>query len=424
MDSPPLRRNRDYQWLWSAHALSAFGSQACYIALPLVILSATHSVTDFAVVTFAETVVGLVAALPAGVLVDRVNRKAVLLACDLARALVFALLTLAVGAHRVTLPIALIAATANSVLTAPFGPAASAALRSVVPPSQLTAALSLSQVRAAAATLVGPLLGAALYAAAPALPFIVNALSFLASAGCIAFVKIHGSSTTSSARAHPARKLLPDLTTGLSEVRRSPFLRYTLINSAVVNFAFGGIILTLITANSAGGTTGFHNGLIIACSGGGNLLGSLLAPWAGRHFTPRILVLGVLWITAALVPLLAVRGGIVLTVLLIAGCSVLVPSANIAISAATLHSVPNHLQGRVQTACAILPGLIVPFGPLTAGLLLEHLANPEVFLVFGAVLSVLALFSTTDNGLRHIPDLRDHAAPTGPQPSSSRKAAA
>ena len=123
-------------------------------------------------------------------------------------------------------------------------------------------------------------------------------------------------------------------------------------------------------------------------------------------------------------PLLAVRGGIALTVLLIAGCSVLAPAANIAISAATLHTVPSHMQGRVQTACAILPGLIAPFGPLTAGLLLAHLAEPEVFLVFGAVLTLLALFSTTDGGLRHIPDLRDLEAPAGPQPPSRTKAAA
>nr|WP_166682569.1 MFS transporter [Streptomyces sp. 846.5] len=191
-------------------------------------------------------------------------------------------------------------------------------------------------------------------------------------------MKIDGSSTTSSARAHPARTLLPDLATGLSEVRRSPFLRFTLINSAVVNFASGEIVLTLIRPTPQAGHPATTTVRIIACSGGGNLLGALFAPWGGRRFAPRLLVLGVLRSTAALVPLQAARGSIALTVRLIAGCSVLAPAANFAISATTLHTVPSHLQGRVQTACAILPGLITPFGPLIAGLLLAHLAEPEV----------------------------------------------
>ncbi|MEU4496395.1 MFS transporter [Streptomyces sp. NPDC023998] len=408
----PLHRNRDYRRLWAAHALSAFGSQATFIALPLVLLTATHSVTDFGIVTFVEIGSSVFLGLPAGVIVDRIPHKRLLLCCDLGRACAFGLFALAVVSHQVSLPLAVLLAVVNSVLGAPFGPAASAALRDVVPPSQLTSALSFSQARAATVTLAGPLVGAALYAVTPVLPFIVDGLSYLASAACVASVRLPARGPE-AARTAAAPRFLRDLTTGVHEVRRSPFLRYTLVNAAVVNFAFHGIVLVLIAQGAGGddGSAGFHNGAIIAISGVGNLVGSLCATWAGRVFSPRALVLVIGWTTAVLVPLLPLSGSVAFTGLIIGLCGLTAPAANVVISAARLHSVPKHLQGRVQTACDLIPALIVPFGPLTAGALLDRLPAGTVLLLYGAVLAVLAVFSTASSGLRRIPDLRETPAP-------------
>ncbi|MCM2424100.1 MFS transporter [Streptomyces sp. RKAG293] len=420
--STPLHRNRDYQRLWTAHALSAFGSQASYIALPLVLLASTHSVTDFGLVTFAETAASLLAGLPAGVLVDRLPRKAVLLACDVTRALAFTAFTFAVVLHQVSLLPAVLLAVVNSVLSAPFGPAASAALRHVVPPGQLMTAVSLSQARAAAVTLAGPMLGALLYTIAPALPFIVDAASYIASAACLLGVRLPREAPGDGPTARPA--FLRDLTTGLAEVRRSPFLRYTLVNAAIVNFAFSGIVLVLIAQGSTSSGAGFHNGLIIAMSGAGNLLGSLASPRAGRTLSPRTLVLAVCWSTAALTPLLALDAGLPATVLIITLCSLATPAANTVISAAMLHSIPDHLQGRVQTACGIIPALIMPFGPLTASVLLNTFPPATALLANAALLAALALYSTLGGSLRHIPDLRKQPLAAQPAPSPPQPAEA
>ncbi|MHA6758487.1 MFS transporter [Streptacidiphilus sp. PAMC 29251] len=406
----PLHRNRDYQRLWIAHALSGFGSQASYIALPLVLLAATHSATDFGLVTFAEVFASVFAGLPAGLLVDRLPRKAVLVCCDLARALTFTLFTLAVVSHQVTLPLALGAAVLNSTFSAPFSPAASAALRHVVPKEQLTTAVSLSQARAAAATLAGPLLGAALYTFAPALPFLVDAGSYLASAACLSLVRLPpGPPAAAAAPQKPP--LRQELTAGLAEVRRSPFLRYTLVNTALVNLAFAGIVLTLMTQGASTSSGGFHNGLLIAVSGAGNLLGSIFCARAGRTFSPRTLVLAVCWSTALLTPLLALDSALAPTAVVIALCCLATPAANAVISAARLHTVPDHLQGRVQAACGFIPLLVIPFGPLATGILLDHVSAGTVLLLNAGLLLALALYSTLSGGLRTIPDLRPSAAP-------------
>ncbi|TQK44330.1 MFS transporter [Streptomyces sp. SLBN-118] len=407
----PLHRNRDYRRLWAAHALSAFGSQATFIALPLVLLAATHSVTDFGIVTFVEIGSSVFLGLPAGVLVDRISHKKLLLCCDLGRACAFGLFALAVLSHQVSLPLAVLLAVLNSVLGAPFGPAASAALRGVVPPSQLAGALSYSQARAATVTLAGPLVGAALYTVTPVLPFIVDGLSYLASAACVATVRLPARGPDPS-RTAATPHFLRDLTTGVHEVRRSAFLGYTLVNAAVVNFAFHGIFLVLIAQGAAGDDgSAFHNGAIIAISGVGNLVGSLCAAWAGRVFSPRALVLVIGWTTAGLVPLLPLSGNVAFTGLIIGLCGLTAPAANVVISAARLRSIPEHLQGRVQTACDLIPALIVPFGPLTAGALLDRLPADTVLLLYGAVLALLAVFSSASKGLRRIPDLRETSVP-------------
>jgi MFS family permease len=425
-DATPLRRNRSYQLLWSAHALSAFGSQASAIALPLVLLAATGSAADFGIVTFAEITASALAGLPAGLVADRLARRTVLIACDLGRAVTYALFTLAVLAHRVDLPVALAAAIVNSALSAPFPPAAAASLRQLVPAEQLGTALSLSQARAAAATLAGPMLGVALYAVAPALPFLADVLSYVLSAALVAAARLPRTAPARTADAPAAavrppgaaRRFTADLTAGVREVRRSPFLRYTLLNAAVVNVAFGGIVLTLMTEGATGPGGGLHNGVLIAMSGAGNLVGSLLAARLTRTVPPRLLVLAVCWSTALLTPLLALHAGLALSAVAIGLSCVATPPANAVISATRLHSVPDELAGRVQAACGLLPALVIPFGPLVCGLLLAHFSAAAVLLGNAGLLAALAVVSTTSSGLRHIPDLRPAARP---QPSPLRR---
>lgn len=106
------------------------------------------------------------------------------------------------------------------------------------------------------------------------------------------------------------------------------------------------------------------------------------------------------------------------TLALIGVSSIATPAANIALSAAVTHTVPDHLQGRVQTTCALLPALIGPLGPLAAGLLTDRASASLSLLVFGFLLVALAFFSTFGRGLHHIPDLRrrPEARPESPVP--------
>lgn len=185
----PLGKNRNFRLLWSANALSTLGSQAGFIAVPLLVLSLTGSVTAFGLVMFIESAVAVTAGIPAGILVDRLDRRKVMLACDVLRAAVSAVFVIALTTGHASMPLIIGVSAVTGILSSPFGPAAGAVLRTVVPPEQLVSAYSVNQARNSAITLAGPLIGAALYGVWPVLPFLVDGVSFLASAACVLFLR-------------------------------------------------------------------------------------------------------------------------------------------------------------------------------------------------------------------------------------------
>src|SRR5262245_39702938 len=99
----PLRRNRDFQLLWIGSAVSAVGSRVSSVAYPLLVLALTGSAADAGLVGFTATVPYLLFQLPAGALVDRWNRRWVMIACDIGRGLALASIAVAFYLDALTL---------------------------------------------------------------------------------------------------------------------------------------------------------------------------------------------------------------------------------------------------------------------------------------------------------------------------------
>lgn len=85
-DVPPLSRNRDFRLLWLGSVVSVLGSRASAVAYPLLVLGLTGSAADAGLVGFTATV-PYPLLLPAGALVDRWNRRRLMIGCDIGRAL-------------------------------------------------------------------------------------------------------------------------------------------------------------------------------------------------------------------------------------------------------------------------------------------------------------------------------------------------
>ncbi|CAL9598186.1 Enterobactin exporter EntS [Streptomyces sp. enrichment culture] len=85
--APPLRRNRSFTVFWLGQALSVLGGSITYLALPLLVLDATGSIVRMGLLTVVMGATGIVTGLFAGYVVDRTDRRRLMVACDLGRAL-------------------------------------------------------------------------------------------------------------------------------------------------------------------------------------------------------------------------------------------------------------------------------------------------------------------------------------------------
>src|SRR5512146_2546836 len=98
----PLWRNRDYMLLWSGQTVSSVGTQVSGIAFPLLILAITQSPLIAGIAGALRSVPYIIFSLPVGALIDRWNRKRVMILCDAGRAVALGSIPVALIFGRLT----------------------------------------------------------------------------------------------------------------------------------------------------------------------------------------------------------------------------------------------------------------------------------------------------------------------------------
>ena len=179
MNEVSLRRNRDFGLLQAGQLLSATGTASTTVAYPLLALAVTHSPARAGWVTFARVIPSLLVSLPGGVAADRLNRKKLMIVSDIGRAAAVGSLAVTILLGDLGFWLIPVVAFVEGSFTSLFSSSAAGALRSVVPASQLPAAVAAQQGRSATASLAGPPIGGALFGISRALPFIADAASYV-----------------------------------------------------------------------------------------------------------------------------------------------------------------------------------------------------------------------------------------------------
>ncbi len=164
--------------LLGGQVVSTVGTRVSAIAFPLLVLAQTRSPAKAGVVGFAQTLPYLLFFLPAGALVDRWDRKRVMLVADAGRALAFASLPVALALDRLTFAQIVAVAFLEGSLFVFFMLSESAALPQVVPAEQIPAAIASNQARVQGADLAGQPLGGFLFGVSRMLPFVADAVSY------------------------------------------------------------------------------------------------------------------------------------------------------------------------------------------------------------------------------------------------------
>src|SRR6266702_393699 len=160
----PLWSNLDYMLLWSGQMISSTGTQISYLAFPLLILALTRSPAQAGLAGALRALPYLIFSLPAGALIDRWDRKRVMILCDIGRAISMASIPFALAIGQLTVLQLFIVSAIEGTLYVFFNIAEAACLPRVVAKEQLPAATAQNMATDGINSLVGPPLGGALFA--------------------------------------------------------------------------------------------------------------------------------------------------------------------------------------------------------------------------------------------------------------------
>lgn len=391
----PLRRNQDFRSLWIGGVISQVGTEVTQIAFPLLILAVTGSAAYAGLLTSAELAVYAVITLPAGLIADRFRRRRLLVFSDLARAVLLGGLTVCVLLSWIQVWLVIAIAMVIAVFDAVFGPAQDAALKQVVPPSQLTKAATLDEARTRASRLIGPALGGWLFSLGQWVPFLGNTVSYLVSG--LLLRRIEKPLDAPSDEPEPIR--LRDTLAGFRFILGNPFLRVMALISMGMTFtlaAFGLLFIAGLEKENAGSSV---IGMALAAYSTAGLLGALAAQWILRICPPRVVIVVTAWLIPAIMLSFAFVQSV--TVAIASACLLYfcIPSLGSMSRAYLVAITPSSLQGRVSAAVMVLGLALSPIAPAAFGFVFDAAGQTWAF-VGMAISGLLTAISSLSRPIR------------------------
>jgi MFS family permease len=368
-------RNRNFGLLWSGGLVSDLGDWMLLIALPVYVFQLTGSALITSTVFVVELVPALFVGQVAGVLVDRWDRRRILVVGGLLQAAL--LLPLLAATTVEELWIIYVVAAVQSCLARVCAPAKAALIPALVPADQLTAANSLNAVSDNLARLVGsPLGGLAIQMLGLVGVVVVDAASYLLSALLTWGVRIRHEPSPAKTSTRPS--LLSDWLDGIRTIRRTPPLPAVLFIGALSQVAQGMfVVLFVVFVLQELDGTGGDVGLIRGVQAIGGVVGGLVIGALSRRLSPRALigwgfvVFGLISLSTWNAPNLTTAIGLYLGLFIAAGIPGVATMTGLL---TTVQSVTpaTHL-GRVFAAFETGAGALQAVGVLLAGALADRL---------------------------------------------------
>lgn len=406
----PLVRNRDFLLLWGSQTAGELGAQVTTVAVPLLALALLDvSVFEVSVLTALAWMPYLVFSLPAGILVDRHDPRALMIGCDIGR---IALLSFIPVAHWLgLLSFGLLGTIVflTGVLTLLFKVSYQTYLPRVVPGSQLVDGNAKVAMSTEVSELVGPSAGGLLVGfAGAARTFLATGFAYLVSA--VLLMGMRGRAERVPDEDTDKAPLRAQIGAGLRFIRGDAVLRSILACTTTSNFfvmASGGIEVTFLVRElhlSPGMV-----GLVFTISACGGIAAGLMA---GR-LAARIGDARIIWVAMAvpgplylLMPLSQPGWGVLTFGLGLAAFSVNVVLYNTAATSFQQRVTPDRLLGRVNATIMWICLGVVPLGALTGGYLatLLGLRTALVVCVLGMWSASLWVVFSPLRRMRDIPD--------------------
>lgn len=396
-----LLQNRTFTVILAGNMISVLGNGFQTVALGLWVLQTTGSAKAMALLLTVRIVIGILLGVVAGTVVDRVDRRQIMIHMNLIRFVLVGATAYLIAQPHTSFTAILILTGLSGVCAAFFGPAFQASLINIVGKEQLPQASSLLQLVNTLAQVIGPFLGGvvvALYGGAVALS--VDAATFLI-AGL--FIAMAGSFASPRAESGGKRSFWAETREGLTFIRSRPVVRSVALISPMVNF-FGnaiGVLLPVIAiqvwqaSSVAFGTMEATFPLGFAVGAALLMAFSKRLRHRGKLMLTGISLAGVAITTIALMPTIESA----LPLILVMGVVMALP--NVLVQVLLQTEVPPELQGRVFGTLGSVVQVASPLSIMTAGFLADMVGPVVVMAAAGVLLALSALIgSALSPGLR------------------------
>ncbi|MDQ2717911.1 MAG: MFS transporter [Chloroflexota bacterium] len=393
-----LWRNRDYLLLWGGQTFSSLGTSISQLAFPLLILMLTSSPEQAGFAGALRTLPYFILCLPAGALIDRWDRKRVILICDSGRALSLASIPIAaLHLGHLTILQLYLNALIEGTLVVFFSLAESSCISRVVPREQLPAATAQGSFTEGLVQLLGPPLAGVLYGLGRTIPFIVDAASYCVSIMSLLLIK----RDFQEERVEKPLNLRAEIGEGLRWLWGQPTIRSLALLTGIVNFIFpdSSALIVIVIARQQHTSPAFI-GVIFAVGAVGYLVGALVCSLCQRRFSVGRIIVSTCWLFTLFWPLYALASNLFVLAGVTALIALVDPIYDITQFSYRAARIPDALQGRVHSAYRLIALATPPLGLALTGVLLQRFGTTPTILVFAVALLGLALLATLNRSVR------------------------
>lgn len=387
------RTARGRRIVLTASGVSSLGDGMWTAAVPLAAAAIDRSASSVAAVSAIALLPWLVVAPVAGAFVDRWPTKRVLVAGDFLRAAVIAVLVITFVTDSISVPVLAVGAflvVSGSIFHGAAQQSLVADLTEGDPTGRDTTNARMSSLEVGGASLIGPPLGSAAFAAVAWLPFLADALSFAFSATCLATVR-PGSTPQATSGHEPVRRAIR---AGGAFLLRHRELRTLALLTGVANLTTNCamVVLVLYASDSDGlGLSPARYGLLIAALAVGGAVAGPLAPRALRRWGAPNLVGASLVARALVWPTIAFTQQPLVAGLALLVAGVASTFVTVTVTSARQQLSPRPMLGRVVTAFRTIGNGAAPLGALIGGVLAHAIGLRGTLLAASGILATAAI---------------------------------
>lgn len=391
-----LRHNRNFNIFWAGQVLSVLGDAFGFLALPLLVLEATGSLVQMGLVTGMFGMGQIAAGIFSGTLVDHVDRRRLMLVCDIGRLALYGSIPVTWGLAGPQLWLIYVVTGLAALLGNVFQVASITAIPNLVDKGQITEANGRLHASYNVMFLIGPsLAGFVSHQFGPATAIGIDAASFLASAASLVIVRLRQASADHSGA--PTGRPIEELLAGMRFLMHEPVLRSVALLIAPVMFlSAAGMDLFIFHLKHNLGHDDNMVGLLLGFGSLGGIVGALLAPRMRHRFGFAFCWLGGGFLEGAAIFLIGSTSLLFAIFGFLMVLNLGQAIRNINSMSLRQEITPDYLLGRVTAAFWLLMTVPGPLGAATMSALATQIGAPAAFMIIGVgsmSLAAIGLFT-------------------------------